>query len=170
MKKSVFIFLILGATLAFTGCGKDRSGTYKGNETVQQSGMAAQSSGISLNVTSGKDANMSGTYANTQVSAQFSGKVNDNGDRIENVSINMPQTASGATVNGIPSTGCGGVYTGTLTIQDDAISGNLTLTQPAANQAVVPTNNFGGTTTSGATTTQVNPCQGAIRSITLQKQ
>lgn len=163
MKKTHLFAILLGA-LMLAGCGKDRSGTYKGRETVQSPG-SSQSNEVTLQVTNTKDDNFSGTYSTTNGTGTLNGKISGDGKLIEQVRLDMPQTATGSTVNGVPTGGCGGQYVGNLNLNDDTISGTLTLNAPAPTPAPAPNNTTGYTNPQQYGTTQTSYCQGSTRTI-----
>lgn len=160
MKKSILVLFLLGFGVLFNGCGTNLNGTYSGTESASVSGMAAVSSQVNLVVNSGTSSNLTGTYNNSSGGSSLTGTVSSDGSTIQNVSVNIATSASSSTVNGIPSAGCGGVYTGNLSIanSNSNISGTLTLTQPST------------TTTTGTTTVPTSGCMGATRNINLTKQ
>ena len=170
MKKKYLVILFAGILMA-AGCGKDRAGTYKGKETVQQSGIAAQSSDVTLNVTNGNDNQVNGTYASSLGTGNFTATVSDDGNALQNVRLSMPVTNTGATVNGVPSTGCGGDYTGMLMLNDEKINGTLTLSNPTAPTTYAPTGGYpySGYTNNGSYPTAGYGCTGASRSLDLTK-
>ena len=167
-KNLYFVFPFLAVALVASGCGKDRTGDYKGNETVSQASSAvtttggttqapqsyAQSYQVTLKITDNSNDTLTGTYQSSVGTGTFTGKVSDDGNQIQNVVLSMPQPASSSTVNGVSTSGCGGTFTGSLTLGDNTITGNLTLS---------------GVTAPTAGTTATSYCSGMSRNITLTK-
>lgn len=155
------IAVIVGVVAVLAGCGSNQTGTYNGSESVNTPGTAAlNESSVSLNISSESNSNVSGTFTDQSGSSSFSGTVSSDGSQIQNVSLSVPAQTSTSTVNGVPSAGCGGTYTGSLSLSNNTISGTLTLTSP---QTITPV------TGSSTVSTTTNPCQGATRSVTLTK-
>ena len=170
--KKSYLFLLVGA-MVFTGCGKDPSGLYSGNETANVTGIAAQSQSASLNITSGKSTTMAGTYADAAGSGSFSGTLSDDGATIQNVTVTVAQSTSSATINGVPSTGCAGTYNGNLTLNNNNITGNLVISAASAGAQVVnpyPSGTYGSTSPYSGASTTMTACATATRSLNLTKQ
>lgn len=112
--------LSLAALPLVSGCGRDVSGTYKGNESVQQSSalsaggmvngayqgygtaytntsvpMTTQSSSLTITIAQTNGENISGTYQSISYgSGTMTGRKNANGDDQITVTLSMPQAAA----------------------------------------------------------------------------
>jgi hypothetical protein len=131
MNKKYLIVFVAAFAACMSGCGKDRKGTYTGGEDVTlQGGGASQHYNVTYTVNSTDNNTMSGNYASSAGTGTLTGTISGDGNTLINVSLSMPQQNSGATVNGMPVTGCGGSYTGTLKLDGNTITGNLNLQSP----------------------------------------
>jgi hypothetical protein len=172
MNSKFFLVMVVGCAAMFAGCGKNRTGTYTGSESINSPGAAAVSANnVSLNVSSDSNSTLTGSFSDTSGSSSFSGTVSGDGNSLQNVSLAIPAQGAGSTINGVPSSGCGGTYTGTLTLTDTQISGTLTLTSPQAMTQQQPYNGYQNGYPNGypSTTQSLNPCQGATRNVNLTK-
>lgn len=146
-KYSIFLVLIL--TGIVSGCGKDVSGTYKGSETITQASTTSTNSNyysssygtntptntnsaqpytqnldvtITINPMNGNS--ISGSWQDSTGTSNFTGTLSDDGNNIQNISVNFPQTTS--------SYGCptGGTFTGSLGVSNGQkqISGTISST------------------------------------------
>ncbi len=155
MKKKSFeiVVSIMALGILAAGCGKNRNGTYTGQETVNMNGQSQQSS-VTLTLSNSDGDRISGTWISNTGSGNFSGDLN--GDSITNVRLEIANTGYNQTgynqtgYNGYNQTGyntasqgCGTVSTGTLIMTDDnKITGTLSAiqTQPANQNTNDPNN------------------------------
>jgi len=94
--KNQYLLVLALASLLFAGCGKDISGTYKGNETVQQNGSSTQA-GVTITVNPVQNNNVSGTWASATGTGTFTGTLANDGNSIQGVNVNLPQQVNANT-------------------------------------------------------------------------